>query len=115
LWSIAGEIPRASVATQFAIAATIAAIVHRRSQMKCGIARISRKKTVRRFRRRSSVTTTRIGCGSITGIIAPRRERPVPLWRVDRDAAVAYALPSMTPPVRTWWAWRRERSGSVAC
>jgi hypothetical protein len=28
---------------------------------------------------------------------------------------VAYAPRTMTSPVRTWWAWRRERSGSVAC
>jgi hypothetical protein len=35
--------------------------------------------------------------------------------RVAPGAPVAYALTAMTTPVRTWWAWRRERSGSLAC
>jgi hypothetical protein len=34
---------------------------------------------------------------------------------LTRPAGLAYAPEQMTPPVRTWWAWRRERSGSVAC
>jgi hypothetical protein len=34
---------------------------------------------------------------------------------LTRRAGVAYAPVQMTTPVRTWWAWRRERSGSVAC
>ena len=34
---------------------------------------------------------------------------------LTQTAGVAYAPRKMTPPVRTWWAWRRERSGSVAC
>jgi hypothetical protein len=28
---------------------------------------------------------------------------------------VPYALSTMTLSVRTWWAWRRERNGGVAC
>ena len=34
---------------------------------------------------------------------------------LTQTAGVAYAPRKMTPPVRTWWAWRRERNGSVAC
>src|ERR1700751_1023755 len=34
-------------------------------QSNCGIARMSRKKTVRRFRSRSSSTTSRTGCASM--------------------------------------------------
>jgi hypothetical protein len=42
---------------------------------------------------------------------APPHRRPT----LTRRAGVAYAPVQMTTPVRTWWAWRRERSGSVAC
>ena len=53
---------RSASTTQFAIAAKKTAIDQRTNQMKCGIARISRKKTVSRLRCRSSSTTSWTGC-----------------------------------------------------
>jgi hypothetical protein len=50
-----------SVANQFAIEASAATIPHSAHQMMCGIARMSRKKTVSRFRCRSSLTTSLTG------------------------------------------------------
>src|SRR5579872_681034 len=61
-WSVACGAPVESVTTQFASATTIIAIDHTKIQTKCGIARISRKKTVTRFRSRSSRMTSRTGC-----------------------------------------------------
>jgi hypothetical protein len=51
-----------SVANQFTIHARTAMTPQSVSQRKCGIARMRRKKTVRRFRCRSSLTIRRIGC-----------------------------------------------------
>ena len=54
-----------STMNQLRIDAKKTAMLQRKNQMKCGIARMSRKKTVRRDRRRSSSTTSLMGCGSI--------------------------------------------------
>ena len=54
-----------SVAHQFTNQARYAITLHRTSQRKSGIARIRRKKTVKRFRCRSSWLTRRIGCCAV--------------------------------------------------
>src|ERR1051325_1058167 len=59
-----GGVPTARVANQLTIAAKKTTIVHRKIQIRCGIASRMRKKTVSRFRRRSSSTTRRTGCSS---------------------------------------------------
>ena len=48
------------------------------------------------------------------GLSSIRRGRLRPT-RLTRAAGARLRSRQMTPPVRTWWAWRRERSGSVAC
>src|SRR5918994_835557 len=78
-----GGRPVTSVANQFAIAASTAAIDQSAHQMKWGIASRRRKKTVRRERRKSSATVKRTK-GSATGglcveIKARRGLRVIPL------------------------------------
>jgi len=63
-----GERPLNSVITQFTKAAKNTAIPHSPSQISSGIARKIRKKTVQRFRPRSSVTVTRTGCSAMRGL-----------------------------------------------
>src|ERR1044072_3519876 len=59
-----GGVPTANVANQFTIAAKNTTIVHRKIQIRCGIASRMRKKTGSRFRRRASSTTSCTGCSS---------------------------------------------------
>src|SRR5579864_7564020 len=63
-WSELAGRPVISVTNQLAIETKKTPIVQRNAQIKCGIARISRKKTVRRVRLRSSSTTSWTGCSS---------------------------------------------------
>jgi hypothetical protein len=73
-WKLVGTRPVNSAANHERMSTTALPIPHTKSQMKCGIASRSRKKTVSRFRRRSSVTTRRMGCGSIASrVYAPHR------------------------------------------
>ena len=65
--SAAGGCPANSVITHVTIATKKVAIDQRKTQIRCGIASRIRKKTVSRFRRRSSSTT------SCTGCVATRR------------------------------------------
>jgi hypothetical protein len=61
---------------------------------------------------------TRIGCRSIVCIISGPADgvaRQGPEDGLTPSDGVPYALSTLTFSIRTWWAWRRERSGSVAC
>jgi hypothetical protein len=55
-----GDVPANSVANQLMIATIAAANPQSVNQIRCGIARMTRKKEVARLRARSSVTTCRI-------------------------------------------------------
>ena len=82
--------PETSVTTHWGMAARNARIVHPMNQKKCGIARIHLKATVsrQRFRSSSSVSSTRIGCGSTRGSMSPCADKAK---RLDPAGAVPYA------------------------
>jgi hypothetical protein len=62
-WSASGMRPAKMPTTQATMTTRLTASDHSAQKMKWGIARIRRKKTVSRFRSRSSLTTRWIGCG----------------------------------------------------